>query len=89
MRRLAINAVGDELEAVAVFCRSDGIGIEVTGYPVISGNGTFPSLASSRQKLPQWWLTDSPSATRHQTAGLFARIASTSMVNVTPPPIIG
>ena len=32
MRRLAINTVGDELEAAAEFCRSDGIGIEVTDF---------------------------------------------------------
>ena len=32
MRRLAINTVGDELEAAAAFCRSEGIGIEVSDF---------------------------------------------------------
>ncbi len=32
MNALAINTVGDELEDTAAFCRSQGIGIEVTGF---------------------------------------------------------
>ncbi len=32
MNRLAINTVGDELELSADFCRSEGIGIEITDF---------------------------------------------------------
>jgi sugar phosphate isomerase/epimerase len=32
MNRLAINTIGDELEASAAFCRAEGIGIEVTDF---------------------------------------------------------
>jgi sugar phosphate isomerase/epimerase len=32
MNQLAINTVGDELEASAAFCRSEGIGIEITDF---------------------------------------------------------
>jgi sugar phosphate isomerase/epimerase len=32
MNRLVINAIGDELEASADFCRAEGLGIEVTDF---------------------------------------------------------
>jgi sugar phosphate isomerase/epimerase len=32
MSRLAMNAIGDELETAAGFCRAEGIGIEVTAF---------------------------------------------------------
>lgn len=32
MNQLAINTVGDEFEASAAFCRSEGIGIEITDF---------------------------------------------------------
>lgn len=32
MNKLAINTLGDELEASAAFCKSEGIGIEVTDF---------------------------------------------------------
>ena len=45
MNRLAINTAGDELEESASYCRSQGIGIEVTGfYPPPNLDGDMSGL---------------------------------------------
>ena len=42
MNTLAINTMGDELEDSAAFCRSQGIGIEVTGNWPGGGDSVTP-----------------------------------------------
>ncbi|MEE9555459.1 MAG: hypothetical protein V3W18_14330 [candidate division Zixibacteria bacterium] len=37
MNKLAINTLGDELDASAAYCKAEGIGIEVTDF-------AFPSI---------------------------------------------
>lgn len=51
MNKLAINTVGDELEASVEFCKSEGIGLEVTAFAV-PGNldGDMASLVKRHRE---------------------------------------
>jgi sugar phosphate isomerase/epimerase len=51
INRMAVNAVGDELEAAADFCRAQGIGIEVTDFAFpVNLDGDLTARINRHQK---------------------------------------
>jgi sugar phosphate isomerase/epimerase len=51
MKRLAINTVGDELEASADFCRAEGIGLEVSAFAFPKNlDSELPALVERHRK---------------------------------------
>jgi sugar phosphate isomerase/epimerase len=54
MNTLAINAIGDDLEAAAEYCRSEGLGLEVTGFALPEDlEGDLPASIDRHRKAAE------------------------------------